>query len=169
VYGTVVAAEAKFGAVQMKKAAIAELKQIHMRNTFDPKHWDWSELTPKQKEEVLEAFMFVEQKKSSDDKGRLVINGKVQHGHITKEEASLPTASTDAILLTLVVNGSVLTVCFHVDDCKISHKSKKVVNETIEWVRDEYEVIFKDSTGAIKVHRGTVHKYLCKETDEQLL
>jgi hypothetical protein len=37
------AAEAKFGAVRTKKAALAKVKQIHMRNTFDPKHW--SELT----------------------------------------------------------------------------------------------------------------------------
>jgi hypothetical protein len=244
-----------------------------MRNTFDPKHWN--ELTPKQREEVLEDFMFVEQKKSGDDKGRLVINGKMQRGHITKEEASSPRASTDAILLTLVidaleervvatvdvpnafvqtvvseadkdyrvivrlrgriveilceivpevylpyvttnnkgekilivqclnalygtmvasllyykkfvkslkshgfklnpydpcvankvVDGSILTLCFHVDDCKILQKKEKVVDETIEWLRDEYEVIFEDGTGAMKVHRGTVHKYLGMKMD----
>ena len=96
------AADAKFGTVRTKKAALAEVKQIHMRNTFVPKHWN--ELTPKQKEQVLEAFMFVEQKKSDKDKGRLVINGKMQRGHITKEEASSPTASADAILLTSVID-----------------------------------------------------------------
>jgi hypothetical protein len=48
------AAEAKFGAVRTRDAALAEIKQIHMRNTFNPKHW--SELTPKQKEQVLEAL-----------------------------------------------------------------------------------------------------------------
>ena len=96
------AADAKFGTVRTKKAALAEVKQIHMRNTFVPKHW--SELTPKQKEQVLEAFMFLEQKTSGKDKGRLVIKGKMQRGHITKEEASSPTASTDAILLTSVID-----------------------------------------------------------------
>ena len=45
------ATEAKFGAVRTKKAALAKVKQVHMRNTFDPKHS--SELTPKQKEQVL--------------------------------------------------------------------------------------------------------------------
>jgi hypothetical protein len=48
------AADAKFGSVRTKKAALAEVKQIHMRNTFVPKHW--SELTPKQKKEVLEGL-----------------------------------------------------------------------------------------------------------------
>ncbi len=32
------------------------------------------------------------------------------------------------------VKGEQLTVCFHVDDCKISHLIPKVVDETIEWL-----------------------------------
>ena len=59
-----------------------------------------------------------------------------------------------------LVDGKVLTICFHADDCQISHQSSKVVDDTIAWLRDEYEVIFKDGTGAMKVHRGTVHDYL---------
>jgi hypothetical protein len=51
-------------------------------------------------------------------------------------------------------------VCFHVDDCKISHEHPKVVDETINWLRAEYESIFEDGLGAMKVHRGKVHKYL---------
>ena len=55
------------------------------------------------------------------------------------------------------VDGKVLTVCFHVDDNKISHKSKKVVDTTIEWLKGEYEVIFHDGSGAMKVCRGKLH------------
>jgi hypothetical protein len=51
-------------------------------------------------------------------------------------------------------------VCFHVDDCKLSHEHSKVVDETIKWLRAEYESIFEDGLGAMKVHRGKVHKYL---------
>ena len=58
------------------------------------------------------------------------------------------------------VKGEQLTVCFHVDDCKISHLSPKVVGETIEWLRSEYEHVFEDGTGLMKVHRGKTHKYL---------
>jgi hypothetical protein len=32
------------------------------------------------------------------------------------------------------VNGEQLTVCFHVDHCKILHLIPKVVDETIEWL-----------------------------------
>ena len=51
-----------------------------------------------------------------------------------------------------LVDGKVLTICFHMDDCKISQRSIKVVNDTIVWLRDEYEVIFEDGMGAMKVH-----------------
>jgi hypothetical protein len=30
----------------------------------------------------------------------------------------------------------------------------------IKWLQAEYESIFKDGSGALKVHRGKVHKYL---------
>ena len=73
-----------------------------MRNIFVPKHWE--ELTPKQKGNVLESFIFVEQKKSGVDKARLVINGAMQRGHMTKEEASSPTAYTESVILTSMVD-----------------------------------------------------------------
>jgi hypothetical protein len=41
------------------------------------------------------------------------------------------------------VKGEQLTVCFHVDDCKISHLSPKVVDETIEWLRSETSMSLK--------------------------
>jgi hypothetical protein len=59
-----------------------------------------------------------------------------------------------------IVKKKQITVCFHVDDCKLSHEHSKVVDETIKWLRAEYESIFEDGSGAMKVHRGKVHKYL---------
>ena len=56
--------------------------------------------------------------------------------------------------------GKQMTVCFHVDDCKLSHESPQVIDETISWLKDEYESIFEYGSGAMKVHRGKVHKYL---------
>lgn len=48
-------------------------------------------------------------------------------------------------------NGNQCTICFHVDDGKISHLSKKIVNEIIEWLRKDYESFFKDGSGKMKV------------------
>ena len=44
------------------------------------------------------------------------------------------------------VNGKQLTICFHVDDCKISHVDSKVLDDTIEWLRDEFESVFEDGS-----------------------
>ena len=52
----------------------------------------------------MESFIFVEQKKSSVDKARLVINGAQQRDRVTKEEVSSPTAYTESVILTSIVD-----------------------------------------------------------------
>ena len=66
----------------------------------------------------------------------------------------------DGCVANKIVKGKQITICFHVDDCKISHELPEVIDETISWLRAEYESIFEDGSGAMKVHRGKVHKYL---------
>jgi hypothetical protein len=63
------------------------------------------------------------------------------------------------------INKKQITVCFHVDDCKVSHKSAKVVDDAIDWLRRDYESIFEDGSGAMVVHRGKEHKYLGMSID----
>jgi hypothetical protein len=58
------------------------------------------------------------------------------------------------------INGKQCTICFHVDDCKISHLSKEVVDHIIEWLRRDYKSIFEDGSGKMKVNQGKVHNYL---------
>ncbi len=47
--------------------------------------------------------MFIGQKRTGETKARMVAGGNMQHGHVTKEELSSPTVSTEAVLLTLNV------------------------------------------------------------------
>jgi hypothetical protein len=63
------------------------------------------------------------------------------------------------------VNGEQSTVCFHMDNCKISHLTPKVVDKTIEWLQSEYENMFEDGTGQMKIHCGKTHKYLGMSLD----
>jgi len=63
------------------------------------------------------------------------------------------------------VDGEQLTVCFHMDDCKISHMNPKVVSDTIDWLRSECENVIEDGSGLMKVHRGKTHKYLGMSLD----
>ncbi len=53
-----------------------------------------------------------------------------------------------------------ITICFHVDDCKVSLKSARVIDEAIKWLRQDYESIFEGGSGAMVVRRGLVHRYL---------
>jgi hypothetical protein len=64
-----------------------------------------------------------------------------------------------------VVKGKQVTICFHIDDCKISHKSSAVIGNTITWLRTKCESIFEDGLGQMKVHRGKTHKYLGMSLD----
>ena len=66
----------------------------------------------------------------------------------------------DACVWNKHIEGKQCTICFHVDDCKISHVSKRVIDQEIEWLRKDYESIFEDGSGKMKVSRGKVHKYL---------
>ena len=35
-------------------------------------------------------------------------------------------------------------ICFHVDDCKLSHKNHKINNSFIKTLKDKYKSIFED-------------------------
>ena len=227
-----------------------------------------SDLTSEQQGKILQSHMFVVKKRDGVTKARMVAGGNLQRGHVTKEESSSPTVSTELVLLTSIVDaqegrevavidipnvfiqtrvqdakdrviiritgvivdwlvkaapkvyasyvatnkrgeksllvecynaiygtmvagllyyrkftsslkkrgfvmnpydpcvwnktikGKQLTICFHVDDCKISHVMVRVVDYTIEWLQEEYESIFTDGTGKMKVARGKVHTYV---------
>jgi hypothetical protein len=66
----------------------------------------------------------------------------------------------DPCVANKTVNGMQMTICFHVNDCKLSHCSSRANNIMIDWLRQEYESIFEDGSGQMTVSRGRVHKYL---------
>jgi hypothetical protein len=66
----------------------------------------------------------------------------------------------DPCVANKIVNGMQMTICIHVDDCKLSHRSSRANNNMIDWLRQEYESIFEDGSGKMTVSRGRVHKYL---------
>jgi hypothetical protein len=66
----------------------------------------------------------------------------------------------DLCVANNIIEGKQMTICFDVDDCKLSHRKNKVMDTMIEYLREEYESIFEDGTGAMTVSRGKIHKYL---------
>jgi hypothetical protein len=63
-------------------AAQSEMKQLHFRNTFKPKHW--RELSQVQRQTVLESHIFLKQKRDGKIKGRTVAGGNNQRDYISK-------------------------------------------------------------------------------------
>jgi hypothetical protein len=66
----------------------------------------------------------------------------------------------DPCVANKIIKGKQMTICFHVDDCKLSHKHSKEMDKMIQWLKEEYESIFEDSSGKMAVSRGKVHTYL---------
>ena len=66
----------------------------------------------------------------------------------------------DPCVVNKMVDRKHMTVCYHVDDCKLSHRRSKVNDRMITWLRQEYESIFEDGPRKMTVSRGKVHKYL---------
>ena len=247
-------------------AAYSEMKQLHFRDTFRPMHC--RKLSKKQKQMILESHMFLKLKRCGKIKGRTVAGGNKQRDCMSKEDASLPTVMTEAVLLSCIIDAtegrdvavidvpsafiqtrvekeddmaiiklrgvlvdilleiapgvydpyvtvdkkgvkqlivqclnaiygtmvasllfyrkftkslirqgfeinpyepcmankivkrSQMTICFHVDDCKLSHVDPKCNDKMIKWLRKEYESIFEDGSGKMTVTRGKIHTHL---------
>jgi hypothetical protein len=85
-----------------RAAGEEEVNQLDWRETFVPRQM--SELTVEQQTKILQSHMFIGQKWTGETKARMVADGNMQRGHVTKEESSSPTVSTKAVLLTLIVD-----------------------------------------------------------------
>ena len=59
-----------------------------------------------------------------------------------------------------ITSGTQQTMCWHVDDCKLSHANEEDNDRFIETLRIDYESIFEDGSGAMTVTRGKVHEHL---------
>jgi len=66
----------------------------------------------------------------------------------------------DPCVANMMVNGNQLTITWHVDDMKVSHKSVGVVDSFIDWIKFMYEDVTK-----VKASRGKIHDYLGMELD----
>jgi hypothetical protein len=66
----------------------------------------------------------------------------------------------DPCVANKMVNGTQMTVSWHVDDLKVSHASPKVIDDFLQWVTKTYGAI-----GEVKTTRGKIHEYLGMKLD----
>jgi hypothetical protein len=85
-------------------ATQSEMKQLHFRNTLNPKHR--RELSQVQRQTVLESHMFLKQKRDGKIKGRTVVGGNKQRDFISKEDASSLTVATESVLLSCIIGAN---------------------------------------------------------------
>jgi hypothetical protein len=83
-------------------AARSEMKRLHLRNTFKPKHW--RDLRQVQRHTVVESHMFLKKKRDGKIQGRTVAGGKNQCHYISKEDSSSPTVATDVVVLSCIID-----------------------------------------------------------------
>ena len=90
----------KFGARGVT-AAVKELTQLHIMDTWMP--LEASKLSREQQMCTLSSLLFLKEKRTGDVKGRARINGAPQRAYISKEEATLPTVSTESTFITATI------------------------------------------------------------------
>ena len=92
--------EKKFG-IKAKDAAYKKMKQIDKRMVFEPIRIE--SLTEEEKKRAMESLIFLSEKRDGTIKSRYCANGSTQRSYIPKEQAASPTAGTDSVLITSVI------------------------------------------------------------------
>ena len=91
----------KFG-MKGRNAAFKEMKQIHDRVVFIP--INVNNMTDQERKRAMESLIFLSEKRDGTIKARTCANGSTQRDYINKDEPTSPTASTEAILITGVID-----------------------------------------------------------------
>ena len=93
----------KFGKMG-RNAAFKEMKQLHNRVVFKPIRVP--ELTEQERRRAMESLIFLVEKKDGTVKGRTCANGSTRREYTDRDDeaASPPTATTESIIITGVVD-----------------------------------------------------------------
>ncbi len=78
------------------------MKQLHWCDLHKPMYWHG--LIKKQKDQILESHILIEQKRDGLIKAWEVIGSNKQCGYITNENVSSLTVTADAVMLTCVID-----------------------------------------------------------------
>jgi hypothetical protein len=85
-----------------RQAAYKEMKQLHDRIVFEP--INVAELTDQERQRTMESLIFLVEKRNGEVKARTCINGSTQREYMGRDEAASPTASTESIIITSVID-----------------------------------------------------------------
>jgi hypothetical protein len=83
-------------------AVLEELKQLHDRGVIRPVNA--KDMSREEKQQALQYLMFLKKKRCGKIKGRGCADGRKQRLYMSKEETSSPTVSTEALMLSCVID-----------------------------------------------------------------
>ena len=78
------------------------MKQLHNRTVFEPVKL--AELTDQERRRTMKSLIFLVENRDKTVKARTCANGSTQREYIDREDAASPTAITDSILITSVID-----------------------------------------------------------------
>jgi hypothetical protein len=90
----------KFG-MKGKAAVMEELQQLYDRDVMQP--ISKNDLSPEERKGALRYLMSLKEKRCRKIKGRGCADGRPQRDYMSKEDNSLPTVATEALMLTSVI------------------------------------------------------------------
>jgi hypothetical protein len=85
-------------------AAKQELTQLHVMDTR--KAMDPMKLSQEEQMQALSSLLFLKKKRTRKVKGQACLNGAPQRAYIPKEDAALPTLSTESTFITTAIAAS---------------------------------------------------------------
>ena len=87
---------------QGKQTERKEIKQLHGRVVFEPIHVN--DLTKDEHKKAMKSLIFLTEKRDGSVKACTCANGSTQGKYVTREETYIPTAATQSIMMTGVID-----------------------------------------------------------------
>ena len=66
----------------------------------------------------------------------------------------------DPCVANKILQGTQMTIVWHVDDLKVSHRKASALNKMIKWLKRTYQRVFHDGSGEMSISLGKIHQYL---------
>jgi hypothetical protein len=152
----------KFGK-RGKAAAHKEMKQLNDRVVFEPIALE--DMTTLERKRAMESLIFLNEKRDGTIKARTCANGSTQRSYISRDEATSPTAASEAIITTGVIDAKQKRDVMTLDipnafvQTSIPQKGDKIIMK----IRGQLADIL------LEICPGVYDKYVLKEGKQKVL
>eukprot|EP00957_Ditylum_brightwellii_P127507 9723822-Ditylum_brightwellii.AAC.1 len=83
------------------EAVVDEFTQLHKKETFEPVNYE--DMAEEERDEALEALMFLKEKRDGRIKGQPCADGRKQRKILNRNDATSPTVMVESVLITAAI------------------------------------------------------------------